>query len=463
MNESGNRDSEFGATLRDAAERAIRFLESQQERRVWPTASDLRHLERLGGPLPESGTDSREVIRLLDEVGSPGAVGSAGGRYFGFVIGGALPTTVAANWMAGAWNQNAALYTTSPVAARLEEVALEWTRELFELPPGTEGAFVSGATMANFTALAAARHAVLREVGWDVEEQGLSGAPPITVVVSEEAHSSLLKAVSMAGLGRGRVRKVPTDSQGRMRSDGLPAVSGPTIVCAQAGSVNSGAFDPIGDISRRVRPEGAWVHVDGAFGMWASVAPARRYLTEGIPLADSWATDGHKWLNVPYDSGMLFVRNPDALRAAMSIGSPAYLAQSEHREPSHFSPELSRRARGVEAWAAIRSLGRSGLADLVERTCRFAAQIADRMRDAGFEVLNEVVLNQVVVSFGDDETTDRVIAAVQSDGTCWCGGTRWHGRSAMRVSVSSWATTADDVDRSVAAILRIAEQTRPQR
>jgi glutamate/tyrosine decarboxylase-like PLP-dependent enzyme len=446
--------------LHDAAARGLHYLNDLDRRSVWPGPAALQELNRFEANIPESGTDPLEVLRQLDEVGSPATVASAAGRYFGFVIGSALPVTVGASWIAGAWNQNAGLFTTSPVAARLEQVALRWTQELLGLPPGSEGSFVTGATMANFTALAAARHAVLRAVDWDVEEQGLAGAPPVTVVAGEEAHSTLIKALSILGLGRGRVVRVPTDGQGRMKADALPRLSGPTIVCVQAGSVNTGAFDPIGEISRRAHEAGAWVHVDGAFGLWAAVAPARRHLTEGADRADSWATDGHKWLNVPYDSGMVFVRNPDDLRAAMSIGSPAYLAQSDQREPSHFTPELSRRARGVETWAAIRTLGRAGLADLVERTCQYATRFAGRLRTAGYEILNEVELNQVLVSFGDAETTAKVISGVQADGTCWCGGTRWRGRSAMRVSVSSWATTSDDVDRSIGAILRVAAQVR---
>jgi glutamate/tyrosine decarboxylase-like PLP-dependent enzyme len=424
---------------------------------MFPTPEAIRRLDLLGGPLPETGTDPLEVLRQLDDLGSPAAVGSAAGRYFGFVIGSALPATLAANWMAGAWNQNAGLYTISPVAARIEQIALEWIRQLLELPPGSEGAFVTGATMANFAGLAAARHAVLRRVGWDAEEKGLAGAPPITVVVGEEVHASVLKTISMLGLGRGRAVRVPADAQGRIRPEELPPISGPTIVCLQAGNVNSGAFDPVGEVVRRVHAAGAWVHVDAAFGMWAAVAPARHILYEGIPLADSWATDGHKWLNVPYDSGLVFVRSADDLRAAMSTGPAAYLTQTDQREPSHFTPEISRRARGIEAWAAIRSLGRAGLADLVERTCQYATRIAERMRAAGYEVLNDVVLNQVMVAFGNEDQTNRVIAGVQADGTCWCGGTRWHGRAAMRVSVSSWATTPEDVDRSVAAILRVAD------
>jgi glutamate/tyrosine decarboxylase-like PLP-dependent enzyme len=449
--------SEMERLLGDATERSLRYLRGLEARRMFPTPEAIRRLDLLGGPLPETGTDPLEVLRQLDDLGSPAAVGSAAGRYFGFVIGSALPATLAANWMAGAWNQNAGLYTISPVAARIEQIALEWIRQLLELPPGSEGAFVTGATMANFAGLAAARHAVLRRVGWDAEEKGLAGAPPITVVVGEEVHASVLKTISMLGLGRGRAVRVPADAQGRIRPEELPPISGPTIVCLQAGNVNSGAFDPVGEVVRRVHAAGAWVHVDAAFGMWAAVAPARHILYEGIPLADSWATDGHKWLNVPYDSGLVFVRSADDLRAAMSTGPAAYLTQTDQREPSHFTPEISRRARGIEAWAAIRSLGRAGLADLVERTCQYATRIAERMRAAGYEVLNDVVLNQVMVAFGNEDQTNRVIAGVQADGTCWCGGTRWHGRAAMRVSVSSWATTPEDVDRSVAAILRVAD------
>jgi glutamate/tyrosine decarboxylase-like PLP-dependent enzyme len=448
--------------LREATERSIAYLRGLADRRVMPTASDLQGLDALQGPLPETGLEPRDVIRMLDERGSPAAMGSAGGRYFGFVIGSALPAALGANWLASAWNQNAGLYATSPLGARLEDTALRWTRELLGLPEGAEGGFVSGCTMANFTGLAAARHALLASVGWDVEEQGLSGAPPIRVVVGDEVHVSMLKAISLAGLGRGRVVRVPVDSQGRMKSDSMPALSGPTIVCMTAGNVNTGAFDPIDEIAPLAKKSGAWVHVDGAFGMWANVAPSRRHLTAGVALADSWATDGHKWLNVPYDSGIVFVRSPNDLRAAMSVGPAAYLVQSGQREPSHFTPEISRRARGVDAWAAIRSLGRKGIADLVERTCQFAIRIAEGLRAAGYEVLNDVVLNQVMVAFGDDETTAQVISRLQADGTAWCGGTRWHGRAAMRVSISSWATTTEDMDRTLSAILRIAgEAARP--
>jgi glutamate/tyrosine decarboxylase-like PLP-dependent enzyme len=312
--------------------------------------------------------------------------------------------------------------------------------------------------MANFTGLAAARHAVLERSGWDVEARGLFGAPPVTVVVGEEVHVSLLKALSMLGLGRERVVRLPVDGKGRIRADALPPLSPPAIVCIQAGNVNTGSFDPAAEICGWAHRAGAWVHVDGAFGLWAAAAPRRAHLAAGVAEADSWATDAHKWLNVPYDSGIVFVRQADALRAAMALGAAAYLTRDAPRGPDDYVPELSRRARGVEIWAALRSLGRSGLADLVERCCLHASRFAEGLAAAGYEVLNDVVLNQVLVSFGDDETTRRVVAAVQADGTCWCGGSFWQGRAAMRISVSSWRTTDADCEKSLSAILRIAER-----
>lgn len=318
---------------------------------------------------------------------------------------------------------------------------------------------MSGATMANFAALAAARHALLEQAGWDVEEDGLFGAPPLTVVVGAEVHASLLKALALLGLGRRRVVTVPVDGQGRMRADAFPRLDGPSIVCIQAGNVNTGAFDPAREICALAHEAGAWVHVDGAFGLWAAAAPERAHLAAGLADADSWATDGHKWLNVPYDSGLVFVRQPEHLRRAM-IQRAAYLIQGETREPSQYTPESSRRARGVEIWAALRALGREGLADLVERTCRHAARFAEGLRADGSQILNEVVINQVLVSFGDADLTNRVIARIQADGTCWCGGTVWQGQTAMRISVSSWATTEADVERCLAAMLRIAGEER---
>ncbi|SRR5579883_492375 len=444
-----------------AAERAIRYREGLDERRVAPSPEEIERLAALAGPLPDGPADPAAVLTLLDEMGSPATVATAGGRYFGFVNGSSLPVTLAANWLAGAWDQNAAFVVMSPLAAALEEISLRWLLELLGLPAGCGGAFVTGATMANFTALAAARHALLEQVGWDVEAQGLFGAPPITVIVGQEAHASLLKALGLLGLGRQRVVTVPVDGQGRMRVDAFPRLSGPSIVCIQAGNVNTGAFDPARELCALAHEAGAWVHVDGAFGLWAAAAPVLAHLAAGFADADSWATDAHKWLNVPYDSGLAFVRNPAHLRAAMALNA-AYLIQGETREPSQYTPEASRRARGIEVWAALRALGRAGVADLVERTCRHAARFAEGLRAAGYRILNEVVINQVLVSFGDDDLTRRVMAQLQADGTCWCGGTVWQGQAAMRISVSSWATTETDVERSLAAMLRIAAGQRQQ-
>ena len=442
--------------LEDSARRSIAYLEGLAARAVAPSAEAISALAALDEPLGESPTDPAAVLRLLDETCSPASMAMAGPRYFGFVIGGSLPVTVAANWLAAAWDQNAAFHSVTPAAAILELVSLRWLIDILGLPPGCGAGFVTGATTANLGALAAARHAVLTKAGWNVEADGLFGAPPVTVIVGEEAHSSLFKALGLLGLGRKRVVRVPVDGQGRMRADALPRLSGPTIVCTQAGNVNTGAFDPIGEICTRAHAAGAWVHVDGAFGLWAAAAPARAHLAKGVSEADSWATDAHKWLNVPYDCGLAFTRDPEALRAAMAITADYLPPASAQRNPSDYTPELSRRARGVEVWAALKSLGTNGVADLVERTCRHAARFAEGLRAAGFAVLNDVVLNQVLVSFGDAQTTARVISAIQSDGTCWCGSTVWQGSPAMRISVSSWATTASDVEESLAAMIRVA-------
>ena len=446
------------ALLEAAAERAVRYREELPGRSVVPSPAALARLDTIGTTLPDGPTDPERILSELDEVGSPATVASSGGRYFGFVTGGALPVALAAQWLVGAWDQNGAYVVQSPIAAKLESIALEWLVDVLHLPRGSGAGFVTGATTANFTALAAARHAVLERAGWDVESQGLFGAPPITVVVGDEVHVSLLKALALLGLGRDRVIRVAADGQGRMRPDALPALDERSILCLQAGNVNTGAFDPIPELCAAGRAAGAWVHVDGAFGLWAAASPAYAHLVAGIEDADSWALDAHKWLNVPYDSGLAFCRDARALRGAMSA-SAAYLMETGAREASHYTPEMSRRARGVEVWAALAALGRSGLAALIERNCRDAARFADALSAAGYEVLNEVVLNQTMVSFGTDDATRQVIDAVQAEGTCWCGGTTWHGRAAMRISVSSWATTEDDVDRSIAAILRVARTT----
>jgi glutamate/tyrosine decarboxylase-like PLP-dependent enzyme len=443
--------------LIEAAERSARYLAGVGERSVAPRAEDVARLSGLGGPMLEGPMEPARVLAMLDDIGSPATVASAGPRYFGFVIGGSLPAALASNWLAAAWDQDAALSVMSSAAAAVEEIARGWLCEVLGLPASCGVGFVTGATMASFTCLAAARHALLGSAGWDVEEDGLFGAPPLTVIVGEEVHVSVLKGLSMLGLGRSRVVRVPTDGQGRMRADALPKLDDRTIVCIQAGSVNTGAFDPAEEICSRARTAGAWVHVDGAFGLWAAAAPERGHLMKGFANADSWATDCHKWLNVPYDSGLAFVRDAEQLRSAMVV-SAAYLAPGAGREPWHYTPESSRRARGVEVWAALRSLGKRGLAEMIERHCRLAARFAELLRGAGYAVLNDVVLNQVLVSFGSAEQTRRVIQEVQDEGTCWAGGTEWHGQVAMRISVSGWSTTVEDVELSAAAIVRLAQK-----
>jgi glutamate/tyrosine decarboxylase-like PLP-dependent enzyme len=445
------------ALLKRAARDAIDYLEGAGARAVRPSAEAVRKLSALRGPLPPGATNPEAVLRLLDEYGSPATMAKVSGRFFGFVTGDCLPAALAAAWLVSAWDQNAAHHAQSPVASELEQTALDWVRELLGLPEGTGGAVVTGATMANFSGLAAARRTLLERAGWDVEADGLFGAPEITVVVGEEVHQSVIKALGMLGLGRKRVVRVPVDGQGRMRADRLPQLDARTILCLQAGNVNTGAFDPAAAISVPARAAGAWIHVDGAFGLWAASSPEYRQLTRGFELADSWATDGHKWPNIGYDCGIALVREPAALRAVMSIRA-AYLVDPEERDPSNYSPELSRRARGVELWAGLRSLGRQGMAALVERSSSHARRFAEGLKAAGFEVLNEVVLNQVLVSFGDEEKTLRTIARLQAEGTCWCGSTVWQGKTAMRISVSSWATTEEDVERSMAAMVQAAEE-----
>jgi glutamate/tyrosine decarboxylase-like PLP-dependent enzyme len=452
---------------------AEQFLASLRERPVGATATREALAARLGGALPARGQAPLEVVEALAAAaGEGGLVASAGPRYFGFVIGGSVPAALAADWLVSAWDQDAGLYACGPAAAVVEDVAAGWLLDLLGLPPSGSVGFVTGGQMANFTGIAAGRHAVLARAGYDVEEDGLRGAPPVHVVIGAEAHVTVLTALRLLGLGSGRAVRVSADGQGRMQVDALrralASLDGPTIVCTQAGNVNTGAFDPVGEISDIAHERGAWVHVDGAFGLWAAAAPARAHLFRGVERADSWATDGHKWLNVPYDSGIVIVRDRAAHKAAMT-GRAAYLVQSDglERDPQDWTPEFSRRARGFPVYAALRSLGREGVTALVERCCRLATTMAGRLREGGaragvaVRILNEVVLNQVLVRFeparGDAGAFTRaVVGRVQREGTCWMAGTRWHDLDAMRISVSNWSTTEEDIERSAKAILACA-------
>jgi len=455
------------ALFRQVAEHAADFVETLEMRPIRPEAGVEELTAALGGPLPEDGASPDAVLASLVEAAEPGLVGIPSGRYFGFVIGGGVPAAVAADMLATVWDQNAGLYVGGPAAAVVEEVCRGWLAELLGLPADVSVAYVTGCQMAHVTALAAARHQVLADAGRDVAADGLAGGPPIRVVVGAKRHVTIDRALRLLGIGASSLVVVPADDQGRMLVDGLRAAlaagSGPTIVCAQAGEVNTGAFDPLDEIADAVEGTGAWLHVDGAFGLWAAASPALRHLVRGSERADSWATDCHKWLNVPYDSGLAFCAHPDAHRAAIGV-TASYLVHAEdrrERDEMDWTPEFSRRARGFAVYAALRSLGRAGVAELVDRSCAHARRFAAELDAAGAEVLNDVVLNQVLVRFGDGERTRAVIAGVQEEGTCWLGGTEWNGEHAMRISVSNWRTTDEDVDRSVRAILAAAELDAP--
>jgi glutamate/tyrosine decarboxylase-like PLP-dependent enzyme len=446
------------------ADYAVEFLETLDERKIQPQASIEELRTALGGPLPERGADAAQVVAELIEAAEPGIMAMPAGRFFGFVIGGALPASVAADWLTSTWDQNAGLIGPTPSAGVVEEVALEWLRELLGLPEGVSAGFVTGCQMAHFTALAAARWRVLERAGWDLGREGLQGGPRLRVIVGEERHVTVDRALRYLGVGSAQLDVLPADDQGRMRVEELPAAlaraDGPTIVCAQAGNVNTGSVDDLTAVADAVDGTGAWLHVDGAFGLWAAASPRLRPLVAGVERADSWATDAHKWLNVPYDSGIAFCADTEAHRAAMSVQA-SYLEQVDPdaaRDQMDWNPEFSRRARGFPIYAAIRSLGREGIVELVERCCDNAALFAELLgAQERVEVLNDVVLNQVLVRFGDDDSSTRTaVRGVQDDGTCWLSGTTWQGRAAMRISVSNWQTTRADVERSVAAILEAA-------
>ena len=434
-----------------------KYIARAAERNVAPTKEALKDLSNFDESLPGKTTPASEVIEMLDKYGSPATVTSTGGRFFGFVIGSVFPSAMAANMLAAAWDQNSGIRASSPIGIKLDEIALDWLKEILNLPSQSGGALVTGSTVASFTSLAAARSSILGRKGWDVEKKGLFNAPEFKIYVGKEAHITIHKALSMLGLGSDRLERIPVDDQGRIRIDKLPEIDEPAIICAQLGNVNTGAFDDINAICDWAKKSGSWVHVDGAFGLWANASLTYKYLTTGVEKADSWACDLHKWLNVPYDSGVAIVKDGRFLKKAMSI-SAAYLQEGENREPHHYTPEASRRGRGIEVWAALKNQGREGVADLIDRCCKHAKSFAEQLKANGFEILNEVVLNQVMVKFGTPEQTNEIIRLVQEDGTCWCGGTLWQGHTAMRISVSSYVTTAKDVKLSVDAITRIAKE-----
>jgi glutamate/tyrosine decarboxylase-like PLP-dependent enzyme len=439
--------------LDDFAQKAKNYLAGNDNGRVFPPEQSIVRLKELDTPLQADPVDPAEVLNLLDEVGSPATVRNTSGRYYGFVTGGSLPAAMGAKLMSSIWDQNSALRVMSPVSSALEDIAGRWLVDLFGLPADSGFGFVTGDTMANFTALAAARHQVLKNAGWDAEANGLFGAPEIRVLVGDEVHISVLKTLSMLGLGRDRIIRIPVDRQGRMMTAEIEVSDEPTIICAQSGNVNSGAFDDVAAICQK-KGKNTWVHVDAAFGLWAAVSNSKKHLVTGVELADSWATDAHKWLNVPYDCGVAFVRNKAALFAAMSASAAAYIPTDETRQPLQFVPEMSRQARAIPVWAALKSLGKKGLAELVDRNCSQAQQFAKGLNNAGFAILNDIVLNQVLVHFGDAERTQKVIQEIQEEGVCWCGSTAWQGKPAMRISISGWNTTDEDVQRSLESMIR---------
>ncbi|BBO68995.1 L-2,4-diaminobutyrate decarboxylase [Desulfosarcina alkanivorans] len=444
------RELEDKSLFEQARQYAFEYIDGIGDRSVYPDAAAIDHLSRFDEPLPEHPQSGADVLAMLNDCGAPATVAQTGGRYFGFVNGGVVPTALAARWMADAWDQNPALYVISPVVGQLEQVCERWLCDLLELPEGTAAGYVSGSSTATLCGLAAARGELLRRLDWDVNARGLFGAPAIRVIVSEQAHSSVFKALALLGLGRDRIERIPADGRGRIDASRIPVLDARSLLILQAGNVNTGAFDAFAEICDPVRKNDAWVHIDGAFGLWVKASTRRKYLARGIELADSWSVDGHKTLNTPYDCGIVLCRRRESLVAAMQA-SGAYISYSDERDPMMHVPEMSRRARAVDLWATLRYLGRSGVADLIDAMCDRAAQFADRLAAHGFRILNEVAFNQVLVAGKTPSQTRETLAAIQASGICWCGGTEWNGDPAIRISVSSWATTPDDVERSVTA------------
>lgn len=455
---SGSFDPQI-ALLKSALRFAEEYLTAIDERPVFPSVDALRALDHFDEPLPDASSEASETLSMLHRIGSPSTVAQVGGRYFGFVNGGALPVGVAARVLADVWDQNTAHYVMSPVAARLEQVCEGWLTDLLGLPEGTAAGFVTGTTLANLSGLAAGRNELLRRRGWDVVEDGLYGAPPISVFVGQDAHAAVRKSLALLGMGDAHTHVVPVDDRGRLDMDSFPPLNEPALVVAQAGNVNSGAFDPFDEICAHTHEAGGWVHIDGAFGLWAAAVPSLATLVPGISDADSWAVDAHKTLNVPYDCGIVMCRDRGALESAFRA-SAAYFQWSDERDPMRYTPSMSKRARSVELWAILKSLGREGVVQLIEQLCAHARDFAHQLDAEGFQIHNEVVFNQVIVSCDTDEETKRTLAAIQELGECWCGGSTWHERSVIRVSVCSWSTTQEDIRRSVQAFSKARQLAR---
>ena len=448
------REKDLLDTARDAA---LAYADEVFDRRVFPAEAAIDALQGFDEPLPDTTGDAVDVLQLLDRLGGPATVAQTGGRYFGLVNGGALPVTLAVRWLTDFWDQNTPLYLSSPVASRLESVTEAWLRELFGLPESTVAGYVSGSSLSNFCGLAAARQRNFTRLGWDINRRGFAGAPRLRVVAGRQAHGTVAKAIALLGFGTDNVEWVESDAEGRIDSARVPQLDASTILVLQAGNVNSGAFDDFETLCRQARTAGAWVHVDGAFGLWAAAATQLAHLTRGIELADSWSFDGHKTLNTPYDCAVIMCRDRDALTGALHAAG-AYIAYSEQRDGMLYTPEMSRRARIFELWAALRYLGRAGIDELVDGLHRRALQFATELEREGFEILNEVVFNQVLAGCGDAAQTVATIRHIQQSGECWVGGTEWQGRSAIRISVCSWATSAADVSRSVRAFVDARER-----
>ncbi len=432
---------------------AYAYLDGVPNRPIFPHDEALKHLAVFDEPLPEHPQLGSDILKQLDDYGSPATVAQIGGRYFGFVNGSATPIALAIRWLSDIWDQNSALHVMSPTGAKLEQVCEQWICDLLGLPTQTVAGFVSGTSIATMCGLAAGRYALLKNQGWDVNEDGLFGAPPIRIVVSQQAHGTVFKALALLGLGNKRVELVPADPEGKLDVAHLPALDSRTLVTLQAGNVNTGSFDAFADISDMAQAAGAWVHIDGAFGLWAAASPKQAHLTRGLEKADSWSVDGHKTLNTPYDCAIVLCKHRDALIAAMQA-SGTYIQYSDDRDNMLYTPDMSRRARAVELWATLKFLGRTGVADLIDGLCERARQFAERLAAAGFQVLNEVVFNQVLIACDTPEQTQATLAAIQASGECWCGGTVWQEKPAIRISVCSWATTVADVERSVQVFVR---------